>query len=776
MAFTSWRSGSWKGILAGREGEGPEQVHVRFSQPYYASGDTVWFKAYVFAAASLQPSFQSQILEIEFKTTAPGTTQHLRFPITQGMATGSFVLPDTLSRGQYAVMAYTPAMIPGGKKDAFQTRLRILGPASAKAKVDPEALKKTIAVNLQAYPEGGKLVAQVENRLAIKATDQEGNGVATKGLIMGAAGAATVFKTNHEGVALVQFTPQEGQQYQMVLENKNTTAVLKGSRFPAVESQGISLRVQSQTDSALHVRLLPNSAWIQKRGDKRVQVKVLAGNRTVQATEEKLNRAEGVEVMIPHGKLPAGLLTLSVANAEGQVEAQRFVLVQHPRQLRIQLKTDRIRYGRREPVRVTALVTDAAGKPIEASLALAVRPRAQSQELYASSLEREIFQGVAPRQSFTKVMVPAVDSTLEVALLAQTPFRNFVAGPTQQMPPDTALTLSIEGKVVDDKGAPVPTTTLLMFGRGSTEPMLQTPGPDGSFVFQSSDFVHPDQFTFEVLRSGERVKDANLVWSNLPSFTKATVLPLVLTEPEAQYLRQTALRKQATALFGVKGGIAQEKDSTAALLEELGTPDQAFDMSQYVTFKDLAEVIKETIPLASVVENDKGRSIRIFSPERNGARYKEHPLYFIDGVPTLNNDWMLQLPGTAIKKIDLFYAQRKLRNLGMIARHGVLSITTNAPHPKPAEFQNNQTLAWAGIAPMHPFKVPSYEYNIPSPAPDLRSMLFWAPTVATDAKGQGTISFYTSDDIGEFEIEVEAFTKTGSLGTQYLRFSITPNL
>ncbi|KAA3439539.1 hypothetical protein [Rufibacter hautae] len=773
MAFT-WRSGSWKGILAQREGE--EQVHVRFSQPYYASGDTVRFKAYVFAAASLQPTFQSQILEIEFKTTVPGTTQHLRFPITQGMATGSFVLPDTLSRGQYAVIAYTPAMIPGGKKDAFQTRLRVLGPATAKAKVDPESLNKPTAVNLQAFPEGGKLVAQVENRLAIKATNQEGNGVATKGRIMGAAGAATVFQTNQEGVALVQFTPQEGQQYQMVLENRNTTAVLRESKFPAVEAQGISLRMQPQTDSALHVRLLPNSTWIQKRGDKRVQVKVLAEGKTVLTAEEKLNRAEGAEIMIPVHRLPAGLLTFTVANADGQVEAQRFVLVQHPRQLRIQLKTDRIRYGRREPVRVTALVTDAAGKPVDASLAFAVRPRAQSQELYASSLEREIFQGVAPRQGLTKALAPAVDSTLEGALLAQTPFRNFVAGPAQQAQPDTALTLSIAGKVVDDKGAPVPTTTLLMFGRGSTEPMLQTPGPDGNFVFQSPDFVSPDQFTFEVLRSGERVKDANLVWTNLPSFAKTPVLPLVLTEPEAQYLRQTALRKQATALFGVKGGIAQEKDSTDALLEELGTPDQSFDMSQYVTFKDLAEVIKETIPLASVVENDKGRSIRIFSPERSGARYKEHPLYFLDGVPTLNNDWILQLPGTAIKKIDLFYAQRKLRNLGMIARHGVLSITTNAPHPSPREFQNNQTLAWAGMAPLHAFKTPSYEYNTPSPAPDLRSMLFWAPSVATDAKGQGTISFYTSDDIGEFEVEVEAYTKNGFLGTQNLRFSITPNL
>ncbi|RNI31350.1 hypothetical protein EFB08_02150 [Rufibacter latericius] len=775
----SWKTALKQGLVQ-QENKEKEQIHVRFSQPYYASGDTVRFKAYVLNAASLQPTRQSHVLEVEFRTPAMATTQHLRFAVQDGIALGSFVLPDSLSRGQYEVVAYTPAMLAGGKKEAFQQRLRVLGPATDKSKAEATT---PISVTLTAFPEGGKLVSQVQSRVAIKATDQSGMGVATKGRIIGASGAATPFSTNERGEGLVLFTPQgSGDGYRWALENTSASLSLNEAKFPTVETQGVGLRVQTGPDSLLRLTLLPNAAWLQKRGDKRVQVMFQADGKTVFSTGEKLSKPEGTEVVVPRGKFPAGLLAVTIANADGQVEAQRLVLLQHPNHLQIQVKTDRIRYGRREPVRITASVIDAAGNPVEASLSFAVRTRSQADALRASSLEQTVLGRGVPALIPGKSASQLLDSTLEWSLLTQTGLKDFRFGPVSGKSTQNEAVafegLQIEGRVVDANGAPMETSTVLLYGKRSEEPMLFTPGPDGRFSFQSPEFVHPDQFTFEVLRGGSRLREAKLEWINLPIFAAASPLPLQLTETEARYLKQIALQRRSNSLFHSKGGIIKsgQQDSVAALLSELGRPDQSIDLSKYITFKDLAEVVKETLPLASVVETDDGKQIRIFSPERVGAKFKEHPLYFIDGVPTLNNDWLLKLPGNSIRKIDLFYAQRKLSNLGLIGRHGVLSVTTQAPHPAPKDFQDNRTLGWSGLAPVHAFNTPSYEYTVPKPAPDFRNLLFWAPQILTDAKGNGSVTFYTSDDVGDFEVEVEAYSKSGLLGSQFYRFSVVPNL
>src|ERR1700730_7407203 len=42
-----------------------EKLYLQFDKPYYAIGDTIWFKAYLFNAAYLLPSGKSGLLYIE---------------------------------------------------------------------------------------------------------------------------------------------------------------------------------------------------------------------------------------------------------------------------------------------------------------------------------------------------------------------------------------------------------------------------------------------------------------------------------------------------------------------------------------------------------------------------------------------------------------------------------------------------------------------------------------------------------------------------------------
>jgi len=84
-----------------------EKVYLHFDKPYYAVGDTIWFKAYV-TIQDHQLSALSKIVYVDMITNHDSVVQSLRLPVVNGVASGSIVLPQvSFMEGNYHVRAYT---------------------------------------------------------------------------------------------------------------------------------------------------------------------------------------------------------------------------------------------------------------------------------------------------------------------------------------------------------------------------------------------------------------------------------------------------------------------------------------------------------------------------------------------------------------------------------------------------------------------------------------------------------------------------------------------
>ncbi len=84
-----------------------EKVYVHFDKPYYAVGDTIWFKAYV-TLEQHQLSAISKIVYLDLINSRDSIVASLRLPVTNGLANGSIVLPQlTFIEGNYHIRAYT---------------------------------------------------------------------------------------------------------------------------------------------------------------------------------------------------------------------------------------------------------------------------------------------------------------------------------------------------------------------------------------------------------------------------------------------------------------------------------------------------------------------------------------------------------------------------------------------------------------------------------------------------------------------------------------------
>jgi hypothetical protein len=73
---------------------------------------------------------------------------------------------------------------------------------------------------------------------------------------------------------------------------------------------------------------------------------------------------------------------------------------------------------------------------------------------------------------------------------------------------------------------------------------------------------------------------------------------------------------------------------------------------------------------------------------------------------------------------------------------------------------------------MREFYSPVYdtEAQAKSRMPDLRNLLYWAPSVST--QGKDAVSFFTSDQPGKYVGVVQGINADGQAGVQYFTFEV----
>ncbi len=87
------------------EGHPVEKVYLHFDKPYYAVGDTIWFKAYVTVGLH-EPSALSKIVYVDIFTNRDSLMETLKLPVVNSVASGDITLTPLIYRqGNYHLRA-----------------------------------------------------------------------------------------------------------------------------------------------------------------------------------------------------------------------------------------------------------------------------------------------------------------------------------------------------------------------------------------------------------------------------------------------------------------------------------------------------------------------------------------------------------------------------------------------------------------------------------------------------------------------------------------------
>ncbi|MES3016923.1 MAG: carboxypeptidase regulatory-like domain-containing protein [Bacteroidota bacterium] len=102
-----------------------EKVYLHFDKPYYAVGDTIWFKAYI-ASGQDHPSDLSKIVYVDLIADQDTVVKAMRLPVVNTSAYGSLTLDPTVYKsGNYRVRAYTYWMLNSDESYFFNKNIQI---------------------------------------------------------------------------------------------------------------------------------------------------------------------------------------------------------------------------------------------------------------------------------------------------------------------------------------------------------------------------------------------------------------------------------------------------------------------------------------------------------------------------------------------------------------------------------------------------------------------------------------------------------------------------
>lgn len=182
-----------------------------------------------------------------------------------------------------------------------------------------------------------------------------------------------------------------------------------------------------------------------------------------------------------------------------------------------------------------------------------------------------------------------------------------------------------------------------------------------------------------------------------------------------------------------------------------------YNLDDFTRFKTVKETVVEIV-------ND------VWIEKRNGENHFKvnidqptikslSPLIIVDGLIVLNNNDLINYDSRKIKKIHV--VNNRYRYGGNIFE-GVLSVETiNGDFKNIISKKYNQNIDL--VKPQSSKEYFNQNYNNKESLkhiPDYRSQLFWEPNFKLNKK-QSNITFYTSDYVGNYEINLEGFTKEG---------------
>lgn len=747
-----------------------EKLYLHLDRPTYRAGEDIWFKAY------LLNSFYPQCnIYVEVVNSSGKVLNRDRCWSLKGMTYGSFHLVDTLEAGVYQIRAYTDWMRNFDNFWFFRKNVVIWGATDNALESELKEIKSS-DIDLQFFPEGGTFVSNIENRMAFKAVDNNGRGLKVKGIISDSNGNKILdFESTHNGMGSFVFVPKENENYSaiaMIADNWDKTVEL-----PKTLKKGVQLSAESI--SADVVKLKISATRTDTASPQNFNI-VGQANDKIQYVNKVILHGGSMIVEVAKDSLPTGIVQFTLFDDNMIPLCERLVFINHEDYISVNIDPDKKTYKTRQKVVLDLETLTGAKEPKISNLSLtAYNPNNQlvTEEYPENILTRFLLSSelrgyIEDPAWYLKDDSISTLKSLDLLMLTNG-YRYFSWEkisedwePVINYPPETSI--RVWGRVSNIlTGKPIANKKVtLLVTKGPFEVRETTTDSLGFFVF--SDFFFTE--TMEVAIQAGDEKERRNYWIDLDSRTsiaaEANNLPLAYKYVNEKPVKTTHyLLEENVELINRKwhlsdtimlGGIsvfANKPIETTPNLRPYLDADFVYDVTKqdYQIYSNVVDMIEET---SGYLRNFLNKS----------------PQYYLDGI-MVDSEFVVGLPPSWIDKVEALKMAPTSNGFGpalfFYTKRGENQV-------KASDGPGKRSAIIGGYTPIRNFYAPNYEEQPDSEKQDFRNTLFWDPFISTDSTGVAQVSFFNSDEPGDWQVIVEGITDDGILCRGVKSFTVKP--
>lgn len=214
-----------------------EKIVLQTDKDLYTSGETIWLKTW--CTLDGIPTYLSRIIYVDL-VDANGVVVVKKMYKADSLssAAGDLDISNDFKSGNYVINAYSLWML-NFPEFITKKNIYIYGPDYRKV-----TKGNVPQIKMFFFPEGGELIAGVENRIAFKIVDQNGYPVNLNGTIIDKNNKQlSTFETKHDGMGYFSFVPEIDNE--CVANIKGGNGVALQFKLPKPLEEGIAVKIDN---------------------------------------------------------------------------------------------------------------------------------------------------------------------------------------------------------------------------------------------------------------------------------------------------------------------------------------------------------------------------------------------------------------------------------------------------------------------------------------------------------------------------------------------------
>ncbi len=663
-----------------------------------------------------------------------------------------------------------------------------------------ESISRSVPVvldnlDLQFFPESGKIIAGTKNIIAFKALNEFGKPADVSGSIANKEGVfITNFKSYHDGMGGFNLNAKKGETYFATITKP--FASTKKIKLPQVYSQGVRFSVEQIKEKA------KISIYTTMQQELQLHVSNTSGPLFSKVIDTNKNT-----IVVDTQEFTRGITKFSVVGKSGVILAERLIFINPNKKLNISITQEKKNYETREKVTLHIKTTDEHNTPVPSNVSIAVvdnkllsfaddkQDHIVSNLLLSSELKGKIYKPIF----YFDAKEPKAKKALDYVLLThgwRTYFSDidFTFKNAKYQPEKESVK---SGIVLNKEGIPTK-AHLLLFNTYGKQVLAFDTNAHGAFSFKIPKGLYCTLVAYlenketlqivvtDVKEAKYSIKKRVLESINKPfkrTIKKAVTIkeniedidePLEenLSSPISEVLDvsldEDIVELEESVVVGY--GVQKKSELTGSIVYiKANSIEEQGDINQVLQGRVAGVQVTNTNGSPGVTSNIQIRGVNTVSGDNE-------PLYVIDGIPMEGVNALRTINPNQIASISVLKDIASTSLYGMRGSNGVIIITTKSGNHhnkkilKKAKYNNYavKRIHNSGIQNLYTskaFYIPVYNSKeLPQERTDFRPTIYWNPVVQTNEKGEASVDFYNSDAITSFKITTEGIGYNGLVG------------